>query len=134
MTPLAEKADIVLPMTALYERAGTIVNTYGEHKTFSSAQGAAGEAKEGADIAAELSLLINKTKGFAMKDVAAAAKKAETGKPGTGAFTPVKAAAAKPYALSTSVLLMAMNQGLLTGSEVVKVLVVREPAMTDKAI
>ncbi len=130
MTPLAEKADIVLPMTALYERAGTIVNTYGEHKTFSSAQGAAGEAKDGADIAAELSLLISKTKGFTTKDIAATAKKAKTGKPGAGAFAPVKAAAAKPYALSTSVLLTAMNQGLLAGSDVVKVLVVREAAMT----
>ena len=47
MTPLAEKADLVLPMAALYEKQGTIVNTYGTAKTVTQVQQAAGEVKDG---------------------------------------------------------------------------------------
>ena len=43
LTPLAQKADLVLPMAALYEKQGTIVNTYGMVKAFGQAQSAAGE-------------------------------------------------------------------------------------------
>jgi len=38
LTPLAEKADVLLPMAALYERGGTVITTYGQQKTFSPAQ------------------------------------------------------------------------------------------------
>jgi predicted molibdopterin-dependent oxidoreductase YjgC len=123
---LAEKADVVLPMAALYERGGTIVTTYGSQKTFAPAQDAAGVAKDGADIAAELSLVLSKTKGFTMKDMVAAAKKAKTAKPAAAAFKPVAAKAGKPASESTTALLMALNAGLLAQSAVKKVLVVQE--------
>jgi len=41
----------------------------------------------------------------------------------------VKAAAAKPYGMSTTVLLLAMNQGLLSGSAVLKVIEVKQPIL-----
>jgi predicted molibdopterin-dependent oxidoreductase YjgC len=123
---LAEKADVVLPMTALYERGGTIVNTYGKQKTFAPAQDPEGVAKDGADIAAELSLVLSKAKGFTMKDVTAAAKKAKAAKPAAAAFKPVAAKAGKPASESTTALLMALNAGLLAQSAVKKVLVVQE--------
>jgi len=126
LTGLAEKADVVLPMTALYERQGTIINTYGNVKSVAAAQAVAGDAKDGADIIAELSQLISKTKGFKLKDVASGAKKVKAGKLGAAAFKPVAAKAVKSSSQSTSALLMAMNQGLLTGSAVSKVLVTKQ--------
>lgn len=126
---LAEKADVVLPMTALYERAGTIVNTYGRQKAFSAVQEPEGAAKDGANIAAELSLVMSKAKGFTAKDAEAAAKKVKAGKPAAGAFKPVAAKAGKPAAGSTSDILAAVNAGLLAQSAVRKVLVVREAAV-----
>jgi len=123
---LAEKADVVLPMAALYERGGTIVNTYGRLKTVTPAQDPEGAAKDGADIAAELSLVLSKAKGFTAKDVTAAAKKAKAGKPSAAAFKPVAAKAVKPASESTTAILMAVNAGLLAQSAVKQVLVVRE--------
>jgi NADH dehydrogenase/NADH:ubiquinone oxidoreductase subunit G len=123
MTALAEKADVVLPMTALYERSGSIIDTYGKQKTFAAAQDAAGVAKDGVDIAAELSLVISKTKGFKQKDVAAAVKKFKAGKLAAPSFKPVSAKASQAAARSASALLAALNQGLLANSAVAKVLV-----------
>jgi predicted molibdopterin-dependent oxidoreductase YjgC len=128
LSPLAEKADLVLPLAALYEREGTVVNAYGKQKAFASAQPAEGLARDGADIAAEISLAISKTKGFKPKDAVTAAKKVKAGKPGAGSFKPVAARTAKPSAVSASALLMAMNQGMLAGSGVIRVMVVRELA------
>ncbi|MGE5172913.1 MAG: molybdopterin-dependent oxidoreductase [Betaproteobacteria bacterium] len=129
MTELAEKADLVLPMTALYEKQGTIVNTYGMVKAVVRAQAPAGEAKDGAEIAAEISEAISKAKAFKAKDMIALAKKVKPGKVGAGAFKPVSAKAAKPYAIYASELLAAMNQGLLAGSGVSKVMAVQQPAL-----
>jgi len=129
MSALAEKADLVLPMAALYEKHGTIVNTYGAVKAVNQAQHAAGEAKDGAEIAAEVSVAMSKTKAFKAKDAAAAAKKVKAGKLGAGSFKPVAAKAAKPYAVYASALLMVMNQGMLAGSGVSKVLVVKQPVL-----
>jgi NADH dehydrogenase/NADH:ubiquinone oxidoreductase subunit G len=126
---LTEKADLVLPMTALYEKHGTIVNTYGQQKVFAQAQPAAGEATDGSEIAEAISAAISKTKAIAAKDVAALVKKAKIGKIGAGALKPVKAVAGKPYGISTTVLLLAMNQGLLSGSTVLKVIEVKHAVM-----
>ncbi len=63
------------------------------------------------------------------KDVAAAVKKVKAGKLGAGTVNPVAAKAAKPYAVYASVLLMAMNQGMLSGSGVSKVMVVKQPVL-----
>jgi predicted molibdopterin-dependent oxidoreductase YjgC len=120
---LAEKADVVLPMAALYERGGTIVNTYGKQKTFAPAQDPEGVAKDGADIAAELSLVLSKAKGFTVKDVTAAAKKAKAPKLAAASFKPVAAKAVKPSATSASDILAAVNAGMLAQSAVKKVLV-----------
>jgi NADH dehydrogenase/NADH:ubiquinone oxidoreductase subunit G len=129
LTGIAEKADVVLPITALYERQGTIVNTYGNIKSATAAQAVTGDAKDGADIIAELSQLISKTKGFKLKDVASGAKKVKAGKLGAAAFKPVAAKTVKSAAQSTSALLMAMNQGLLSGSAVSKVLAVKQAVL-----
>ncbi len=129
MTPLAEKADLVLPMASLYEKQGTIINTYGMSKAVSQAQPAAGEARDGVEIAAEISAAVSKTKAFKTKDIGAAVKKIKAGKSTAGAFKPVAAKAAKPYAVYASVLIMAMNQGLLAGSGISKVLVVKQPIL-----
>ena len=129
LTDLAKKADLVLPMTALYEKAGTIVNAYGVSKHFSQAHEAEGEAKDGADIAAEISLLVSKAKGFKQKEAAAEAKKVKAGKLGAGFFKPVAAKAVKPYAVSTSAILTGINNGLLSGSAVIKVMAAKEPAI-----
>ncbi len=123
---LTEKADLMLPMTALYEKQGTIVDTYGVQKTFGQAQQSAGEIKDSVEITAEISAAVSKTKAFKAKDIASLVKKVKAGKLGAGAFNPVKAAAAKPYGISGAVLLMAMNKGLLSGSSVIKVIEVRE--------
>lgn len=129
LTPLAERADVVLPMAALYERQGTVVNTFGEQKTVAAAVDAQGVAKDGAEIAAELSLAISKTKGFKCKDAVAGAKKVKAGKSGAGAFKPVPAKASKSAAVSTKEVLAAANQGMLSASAVSKVLVVRETVL-----
>jgi NADH dehydrogenase/NADH:ubiquinone oxidoreductase subunit G len=123
---LAEKADVVLPMAALYERAGTIITTYGKQKVFAAAHDAEGVAKDGADIAAELSLIMSKAKGFTVKDVTAASKKAKAGKISAAAFKPVAAKAVKVASGSTSSILNAVNAGLLAQSAVKKVLVPQE--------
>ena len=123
---LTEKADLVLPMTALYEKHGTIVNTYGEHKAFAQAQQPVGEAKEGVEIAAEISEAMSKTKAFTAKDIASLVKKVKAAKLSAGAFSPVKIAASKPYGISGTALLLAMNKGLLSGSGVLKVIESRE--------
>jgi len=129
LTGLAEKADVVLPSTALYERQGTIIDTYGKIKTINAAQTVAGEAKDGADIISELSQLISKTKGFKPKDAASGAKKVKTGKLLAASFKPVAAKAVKSAHQSTSALLSAMNQGMLSGSAVSKVLMVTQPVL-----
>lgn len=126
LTATAEKADVVLPMAALYERAGSVVNTYGKQKAFTAAVDAEGVAKDGAEIAAEIALAISKTKGFKVKDVAAGAKKVKPGKVAAGSFKPVAAKAGKTAAVSTKELLASVNKGMLSASAVSKVLVVRE--------
>jgi predicted molibdopterin-dependent oxidoreductase YjgC len=129
MTGLAEKADVVLPLTSLYEKHGTIINTYGTAKTAAQAQVAPGDAKDGAVISAELSQMISKTKGFTVKDVAAAVKKIKAGKPGASSFKPVKAKPVQSAAVSASNLLMAMNQGMISGSGIARVIVVTDAAV-----
>lgn len=129
MTDLAKKADIVLPLAALYEKQGTIVNTYGIKKEFSAAIDAAGLAKDGAEIAAELSLIISKTKGFKAKDAVSGAKKVKAGKPAAGGFKPAKAEAARPKARPGSSLLQALNAGLLASSRVSQVIIQAEPVL-----
>ena len=126
MTPLAEKAAVVLPLAAMYERTGTIMNVYGRQKAIAPVQEPEGVAKDGADIAAELSLVISKTKGFTLKDVAAGVKKLKPSKLGAAAFQPVAAKAGKTVPASASALLSALNQGMLAQSAVAKVLVIRE--------
>ena len=131
VTALTEKADLVLPMAALYEKQGTIVNTYGTQKVFAQAQPAgADDVRDAVDIAASVSAAISKTKAFKAKDIVSLVKKVKAAKIGAGAFKPVKAAAApKPYGNSATVLLMAMNQGMLAGSGVIKVITVKQPAL-----
>jgi predicted molibdopterin-dependent oxidoreductase YjgC len=129
MTPFAEKADLVLPMAALYERQGTVINTYGTVKTVAPVQQPAGDAKDGAEIAADISAAVSKTKAFKAKDIIAAVKKVKAGKLVAGSFSPVAAKASKPNAIYASALIMAMNQGLLSGSGVSKVLVVKQPTL-----
>ena len=126
MYALAEKADVVLPMLALYERSGTIVNTYGKQKSLVPAQDPEGVAKDGADIAAELSLALSKAKGFTQKDAIADAKKVKAPKLASAAFKPVAAKAVKPASESATAILMGLNAGLLAQSAVKKVLVVQD--------
>lgn len=126
---LTEKADLVLPMSSLYEKQGTIINTYGQQKTFAQAQQAAADIKDGVEIVEVISAAVSKTKAIGAKDVASLVKKAKAGKLGAGALKPVKASAAKPYGISTTMLLKAMNQGLLSASAVVKVIDVKQPVM-----
>lgn len=129
ITPLAERADLVLPMTALYERGGTILNTYGVLKHFAPVQEPAGAAKDASHTAAEISVLVSKTNGFKQKDAAAGAKKVKPGKVGAPSFHPVAAREAEPYAVSASEILLAINRGLLSGSMVIKVMTAQEPVM-----
>jgi anaerobic selenocysteine-containing dehydrogenase len=129
MTPLAEKADLVLPMAFLYEKSGTIMNTYGATKAVSQAQPPAGEAKDGAEIAAEIAAAMSKTKAFKAKDIVSVAKKVKAGKLGAGTVNPVAAKASKPYAVDASAMLTAMNKGMLSGSGVAKVMVVKQPVL-----
>jgi predicted molibdopterin-dependent oxidoreductase YjgC len=129
MTALAEKADLVLPMTALYEKHGAVINTYGAIKSVAQTQQPSGEAKDGVEIASDISAAVSKAKAFKSKDIAAAVKKVKFGKLGIGTFKPITATPAKPYAVYASVLIMAMNQGLLGGSGVSKVLVINQPVL-----
>jgi predicted molibdopterin-dependent oxidoreductase YjgC len=129
MTALAEKADLVLPMTALYEKQGTLINTYGAVKVVAPVQQPAGEAKGGVEIASEIAAAVSKAKAFNSKEVTAAVKKVKSGKIGVGTFSPVAATASKPYAEYASVLLTALNQGLLAGSGVSKVLVIKQTVL-----
>jgi NADH dehydrogenase/NADH:ubiquinone oxidoreductase subunit G len=75
---LTEKADLVLPMTALYEKQGTIVTTYGQQKVFAQAQPAAGDPKDGAEIAEAISAAVSKTKASAQRTLPRS-KKAKAG-------------------------------------------------------
>jgi hypothetical protein len=95
----------------------------------SQVQQPAGEANDGVEITAGIAAAMSKTKAFKAKDIAAAAKKVKAGKLGSGTVNPVEAKAAKPYAVYASALLMAMNQGMLAGSGVSAVLVVKQPAL-----
>jgi formate dehydrogenase major subunit len=131
MTSLTEKADVVLPLAALYEKHGTIMNTYGMTKAVSQAQTASGDAKDGADIAAELSQILNAAKGFKLKDVAASIKKVKAGKLGAATFKPVAAETVPAVPVSASGFLLAMNEGLLSGSGVAKVMVVKQPTLQE---
>jgi predicted molibdopterin-dependent oxidoreductase YjgC len=124
---LVEKADVVLPLAALYERQGSILNVYGNIKTLVQAQAIAGEAKDGADIAAELSQVISKTKGFKLKDVHADVKKLKFRKLSVSTFKPVGAKAVTSPVASSSAILAAINRGLLSESAVSKVLTVQQP-------
>jgi predicted molibdopterin-dependent oxidoreductase YjgC len=124
---LAEKADVILPMAALYERVGTIITIYGKQKALAAAQDPEGVAKDGADIAAELSLALSKAKGFTQKDAIADAKKAKALKVAAAAFKPVAAKAGKSASESATAILMGLNAGLLAQSAVKKVLVVHVP-------
>lgn len=122
-------ADVVLPLTSLYERQGTIINVYGTLKTLFPAQEAAGEAKSGAEIIADLSQAISKTKGFTMKDVVAAAKKVKSGKLGAGSFALVTAQAVQASAVSASAVLTNINKGMVSASGVSKVLALKHPVL-----
>jgi len=126
---LTEKADLVLPMNALYEKQGTIITTYGQQKAVAQVQPAAGDAKDGVEIVEAISAAVSKTKAISAKDVASLVKKAKIGKLGAGDLKPVKATAAKPYGISATVLLLAMNQGLLSASAVIKVIEVKQPVL-----
>lgn len=129
MTPLAEKADVVLPLTALYERQGSIITTYGTQKTLSQVHQPAGEAKDAVEIASMLSEGMGKTKSFGPKDVMAQAKKIKAPKVGAAGFSPVEPSAMSSAAVSATAILYAMNQGMLAGSQVTKVMIVKQPAM-----
>jgi len=126
---LTEKADLVLPLAELYEKQGTIVNTYGTQKIFAQAQPAAAGIRDGVEAASDISAAIGKAKAFKVKDIASLVKKVKAGKIGPGSFKPVKASSAKPYGRSATVLLFAMNQGMLANSGVIKVLVAQQPAL-----
>lgn len=129
LSGLVEKADVVLPLSALYERHGSVVNTYGKVKILSQAQNVAGEAKDGAEIAAELSQAISKTKGFMLRDVAVAVKKLKSGKMGVPSFTPVEAQAVKSTAGSSSAILASLREGMLSDSAVAAILAVKQPML-----
>jgi predicted molibdopterin-dependent oxidoreductase YjgC len=125
---LTEKADLVFPMAALYEKQGSLINTYGRQKQFVQAQPATAGVQSGVDTAADIAAAVSKTKAFKAKDIASLVKKVKAGKIMAGAFKPVKAAlAGKPYGTSATVLLMAMNQGMLSGSGVIKVITLQQP-------
>jgi hypothetical protein len=69
---------------------------------------------------------MSKTKAFSVKEALATVKKVKTGKLGAGTFNPAKAMAAKSYGISGAKLLAAMNEGLISGSGISKILAVRE--------
>jgi NADH dehydrogenase/NADH:ubiquinone oxidoreductase subunit G len=99
MTTLTEKADLVLPATVLYEKQGTIINTYGKQRSIAEAEKPAGEAQDGVDIAALISSVMNEAKSFKARDIVASAKKVKPGKPGVGSFKTVTPKARQPYAV-----------------------------------
>ncbi|HEX9113843.1 MAG TPA: hypothetical protein VF888_05785, partial [Nitrospirota bacterium] len=68
-------------------------------------------------------------KAFKSRDVTMAVKKVKNGKLTKGTFMPVAAAAVKPRQSSTTALLTAMNQGLISGSSIAKVMVSKEGAL-----
>jgi len=121
LTPLAEKADLVLPLTSLYEKQGTVVNTYGVTKIVARAQQAAGEAKDGVTIVSEISAA-GKTKAIKAEEIIASVKKVKAMKRSAGVFKPVKAAEGKPYGVSGTALLAALNRGMCSHSGIVKIL------------
>ncbi len=128
MTPLAEKADLVLPMTAFYENEGTIVNTYGKMKAVARAQRPAEQVKDGGAIISAISEAMKKA--IPEKDIIAAVGKVKAKKISAGTVKPVKTAAATTaYGISSTALLAAMHQGLLSSSTVAQVMVVRECAL-----
>jgi len=129
LSGLAGKADVVLPLAALYEQQGSIVNTYGKVKTITQSQPAVDEAKDGADIAAELSQVISKARGFKLKDVAAATKKLKSGKMSVPSFKPVEAKAVKSAAASSAAILASVHEGMLSGSAVAAVVAVKQPML-----
>jgi predicted molibdopterin-dependent oxidoreductase YjgC len=129
MTPFAEKADLVLPMTALYEKQGTIINTYGSPKIVARAQQPAGEAKDGTEIVSEISAVMSQTRALNAKEMTAGAKKVKAGKPGAGAYKPVKAVSAKLYGISGAALLTAINRGLISGSGTANIMLIKEGAL-----
>jgi NADH dehydrogenase/NADH:ubiquinone oxidoreductase subunit G len=126
---LTEKADVVFPLAGLYEKQGSVTNTYGIQKCFVQAQPASADVKDGVEIASAVAAAISKTKAFKAKDIAAVVKKVKTGKISVGSFKPVKAAAAKPYGASATVLILAMNQGMLAQSGLIKVMTVQQPVL-----
>jgi NADH dehydrogenase/NADH:ubiquinone oxidoreductase subunit G len=124
---ITDKADIVLPLLSLYERRGAIVNVYGKTKIVVAAQQAVGGSKDAAEIAAELSQRMSRTRGFTVKDVAAGVNKVKTGKTAAAAF---KCAAAQSLSVdlqSASVLLASMNKSMLSNSALAKIAAVADP-------
>jgi hypothetical protein len=59
----------------------------------------------------------------------AGAKKVKAGKPGAGAYKPVKAASAKLYGISGAALLTAINRGLISGSGTANIMLIKEGAL-----
>jgi len=117
LTPLAEKAGCGAAHAAsLYERGRHDRHDLRQAEDHLPVQDPEGAAKDGADIAAELSLVLSKTNGFTVKDVTAAAKKIKAAKVAPAAFKPVAAKAGKAAAQSTSDLLAALNAGMLAQS------------------
>jgi len=127
LSGLAGKADVVLPLAALYEQQGSIVNTYGKVKTLTQSQPVVDEAKDGADIAAELSQVISKARGFKLKDVASAVKKLKSGKMSVSSFKPVEAKAVKSAVSSSAAILASVHEGMLSSSAVAAVVAVKQP-------
>jgi predicted molibdopterin-dependent oxidoreductase YjgC len=128
LTPLAEKADLVLPMTAFYEKHGTVVNTYGMTKIVAQARQAPGEAEDGVTIASKISAA-GKTKLIKEEEIIAAVKNVKMMKPGEGVITPVKATTAKPYGVSGTELIAALNQELFFNSGIAKIIFRKEGVM-----
>ena len=118
---LTEKADLVLPLKALYENEGSIVNMYGRQKSLAQAQPAAAGVKNGTETAAGISAAISKSRAFGPKEISTAVKKLKTAKIGAGTFTPVKVQAAQAYGISAHSLLASMNEPLVSCSGLNKI-------------
>jgi hypothetical protein len=56
-------------------------------------------------------------------------RKVKAGKLDAGSYQPVVAKAGKPYAVHAAKLIMAMNQGMLSGSGVSTVLTIKQPVL-----
>lgn len=126
MGSLAERADVVLPSASLYEKEGTITNVYGIKKEFRPAVEPALGARSAAEIAAEISMAVSKTKGFKLKEAQQAAKKLKHGKLGAASFKSVRPSAAGKKAVSGSSLLAALNEPMISASKVSAVIRVPE--------